>query len=108
MGLALMLPLAGCVAESMMLYKHLSKPKVTFADATQWRCDEEVKVPNGSTIEQCSRCRNAARIPQTVTIDKEETFAVPGTGVVVCSTKAWIEGPAPSASSREPSAQSRR
>jgi hypothetical protein len=84
----LTLPLAGCAIDVAKLAKDLQRPKVEFAQSFNWRCEESVKVPHGNTVEECSRCRNAATTPQTVTIAKVDASVKPVGSVLMYSTAA--------------------
>jgi hypothetical protein len=81
-----------CAVDLAKLSKDLQRPKVEFAQSFNWRCDENLKIPHGNTVEECSRCRNAATTPQTVTVNKVEHSVKSGGSVLMCSTAAWVEG----------------
>jgi hypothetical protein len=88
--LAAILLLPGCMLDLNKLATDLKKPDVTFARSDQWRCEEEVKIPTGNSVETCSRCVNASREPQPVSIAKVEQSVRTGGSVMLCPTRAWV------------------
>jgi hypothetical protein len=82
--------LTSCAVDLNQLSRNLKKPDVSFARADQWRCDEEIKIPNGAAVDTCSRCVNAGREPQPVTIANVEQTVKSGGSVMLCPTRAWV------------------
>jgi hypothetical protein len=85
-----LLLLPGCVLDLNKLASDLKRPTVEFAHADQWRCEESVKIPDGAKVEECSRCVNASREVQAVSIAKVEQSVRVGGSVMLCSTRAWV------------------
>jgi hypothetical protein len=82
--------LTGCMLDLNKLATDLKKLDVTFARSDQWRCEEEGKIPSGNSVETCSRCINASREPQPVSIAKVEQSVRTGGSVMLCPTRAWV------------------
>ena len=68
---ALSVPLAGCVLDLNKLAKDIAKPSVSFEQPTAWACADIAKFPTKQAIEECSVCRNAKKVVQTVTVNKQ-------------------------------------
>jgi hypothetical protein len=85
-----LLSLSACAVDLKKLASDLKRPAMDFTHADQWRCDEQVKTPDGAKVEECSRCVNTSRGTETISIAKVEQSVRPGGSVMLCPTHAWV------------------
>jgi hypothetical protein len=55
-----LLSLSACAIDLNKLATDLQRPEVAFTHADAWRCDEQVKIPNGAKVDECSRSRSSS------------------------------------------------
>jgi hypothetical protein len=81
---------AGCAVDLSAIAREMKKPTVVFESAASWSCAESMKIPVGSTVEECSICRNRVSTPQRVTIKSVPTDVAAGGSVLVCPSSVKV------------------
>ena len=87
---AVLLILPSCALDLSAVARELKRPTVVFESAESWSCAESMKIPVGSTVEECSICRNRVSMPQRVTIKSVPTDVAAGGSVLVCPSSVKV------------------